>query len=212
MEDATSLVQLSLIEQRIIGSLLEKSKTTPDYYPMSLNSLTAACNQKTSRNPVVNFDEETVTLTLNALKIKGLVSTVTGGSSRTVKWKHNLAIVYPLIPSELAVICLLFLRGPSTPGEINTNSNRLFEFETIEEAQNTLLKLASDQPPYVQQLTRKAGQKEARYVHLFGNIAEMEAESETELPENKSGNLEDRVAKLEQEVADLKEMINLLIS
>jgi len=212
MEDATSLVQLSLIEQRIIGSLLEKSKTTPDYYPMSLNSLTAACNQKTSRNPVVNFDEETVTLTLNALKIKGLVSTVTGGSSRTVKWKHNLAIVYPLIPSELAVICLLFLRGPSTPGEINTNSNRLFEFETIEEAQNTLLKLASDQPPYVQQLTRKAGQKEARYVHLFGNVAELDDESETEVPENKSGNLEDRVAKLEQEVADLKEMINLLIS
>jgi uncharacterized protein YceH (UPF0502 family) len=212
MEDAKPLIQLSLIEQRIIGSLLEKSKTTPDYYPMSLNSLVAACNQKTSRNPVVNFDEETVTLTLNALKIKGLASTVTGGSSRTVKWKHNLAIVYPLIPSELAVICLLFLRGPSTPGEINTNSSRLYEFETIEEVQNTLAKLASDQPAFVQQLPRKSGQKEARYVHLFGDVLETEAEPETEVAVNNSANLEDRVARLEQEVADLKEMINLLIS
>lgn len=211
MEDVKPLIQLNAIEQRILGSLLEKSKTTPDYYPMSINSLTAACNQKTSRNPVVSYDEEMVTLALNSLKIKGLASTVTGAGSRTVKWKHNLAIVYPLLPSELAVICLLLLRGPSTPGEINTNSGRIYEFDTIEEVQTTLQKLADDMPAFVRQLPKRAGQKEMRFMHLFGGD---EAEEVT-VPEPSavsSSDLEQRVAKLEQEVLELKEMVNLLIS
>jgi len=212
MEDIKPLIQLSAIEQRILGSLLEKSRATPDYYPMSINSLTAACNQKTSRNPVVNYDEETVTLTLNALKIKGLASTVTGAGSRTVKWKHNLAIVYPLLPSELVIVCLLLLRGPSTPGEINTNSGRLYEFETIEEVQETLQKLATDEPAFVKQLAKRPGQKEARYMHLFGGGQEEETpEPETTSPVFSNTDLEDRVAKLEQEVQELKEMINLLL-
>ncbi len=211
MEDVKPLLQLNLIEQRILGALLEKSKTTPDYYPMSLNSLTAACNQKTSRNPVVSYDEETVTLALNSLKIKGLASTVTGAGSRTVKWKHNLAIVYPLLPSELAVICLLLLRGPSTPGEINTNSGRIYEFDTIEEVQTTLQKLADDIPAFVRQLPKKAGQKEMRFMHLFGGDQPEEA-AETESIATSSSDLEERVAKLEQEVLELKEMVNLLIS
>jgi uncharacterized protein YceH (UPF0502 family) len=211
MEDLKALIQLNPTEQRILGSLMEKSKTTPDYYPMSINALTAACNQKTSRNPVVNFSEETVTLTLNSLKIKGLVGTVTGGGSRTVKWKHNLAIVYPLLPSEIVVLCLLFLRGPSTPGEINTNSGRMYEFETIEEVQETLQKLASDQPPFVKQLTKKAGQKEARYLHLFGDEVE-EEEIETISTVSTNYDLEERVTRLEQELSELKEMVNLLIS
>jgi uncharacterized protein YceH (UPF0502 family) len=210
MEDIKPLIQLNLIEQRILGVLLEKSKTTPDYYPMSINSLAAGCNQKTSRNPVVNYNEETVTLTLNALKIKGLVSTVTGGGSRTVKWKHNLAIVYPLLPSELAVICLLLLRGPSTPGEINTNSGRLHEFETIEEVLETLQKLAAEEPPYVKQLAKRPGQKEVRFMHLFGGAELIEA-PEPEETSNPNVNLEQRVAKLEQEVIELKELVNLLI-
>lgn len=125
MDNVKPLPDLSAEEQRVLGSLIEKSRTTPDYYPMTLNSLTAACNQKSSRNPVVNYDEETITLTLNQLKIKGLISTATGGSSRATKYKHNLAIAYPLLPSELAIICLLLLRGPLTPGEINSNSGRL---------------------------------------------------------------------------------------
>jgi uncharacterized protein YceH (UPF0502 family) len=210
MEDIKPLIQLNLIEQRILGVLLEKSKTTPDYYPMSINGLTAGCNQKTSRNPVVSYDEETVTLTLNALKIKGLVSTVSGGGSRTVKWKHNLAIVYPLLPSELAVICLLLLRGPSTPGEINTNSGRLHEFETIEEVLETLQKLAAEQPAYVKQLAKRPGQKEVRFMHLFGGEEPIEApEPEEATPAN--ADLEQRVAKLEQEILELKELVNLLI-
>ncbi len=211
MEDVKPLIQLNPIEQRILGSLLEKSKTTPDYYPMSINSLTAACNQKTSRNPVVSYDEETVTLALNSLKIKGLSSTVTGAGSRTVKWKHNLAIVYPLLPSELAVICLLLLRGPSTPGEINTNSGRIYEFDTIEEVQATLQKLADGAPAFVRQLPKKAGQKEMRFMHLFGGDQPEEV-AEAESIATSSSDLEERVAKLEQEVLELKEMVNLLIS
>jgi uncharacterized protein YceH (UPF0502 family) len=211
MEDVKPLLQLNPIEQRILGALLEKSKTTPDYYPMSINSLTAACNQKTSRNPVVSYDEETVTLALNSLKIKGLASTVTGAGSRTVKWKHNLAIVYPLLPSELAIICLLLLRGPSTPGEINTNSGRIYEFDTIEEVQATLQKLSTDTPAFVKQLPRRPGQKEVRFMQLFGGDQPEEV-TEPEPPAASSSDLEQRVAKLEQEVLELKEMINLLIS
>jgi uncharacterized protein YceH (UPF0502 family) len=210
MEDIKPLVQLNPIEQRILGVLLEKSKTTPDYYPMSINSLTAGCNQKTSRNPVVSYDDETVTLTLNGLKIKGLASTLTGAGSRTVKWKHNLAIVYPLLPSELAIICLLLLRGPSTPGEINTNAGRLYEFETIEEVSECLQKLAAEQPPYVKQLPKRPGQKEVRFMHLFGgDELEEVQEPETITPHN--ADLEQRIAKLEQEILELKELVNLLM-
>ena len=210
MEDVKPLIQLNPVEQRVLGVLLEKSKTTPDYYPMSINALTAGCNQKTSRNPVVNYDEETVTLTLNALKIKGLASTVTGAGSRTVKWKHNLAIVYPLLPSELAILCILLLRGPSTPGEINTNSGRLYEFETIEEVQQTLQKLASDEPSFVRQLPKRPGQKEMRFMHLFGGDEPAEI-AESDEPVNNQSDLEARVAKLEQEILELKELVNLLI-
>jgi len=215
MENRQSLTQLNAAEQRVMGSLIEKSRTTPDYYPMTISALTNACNQKTSRNPVVNYDEETVTLTLNALKIKGLISTATGGSSRVIKYKHNLAIVYPLVPSELSVLCLLFLRGPLTPGEINTNSARLYEFETIEEIQNILNKLSGEEPPYVIQLQKKPGQKEARYQHLFGTgPAEPELAviaTDTTQPAEPEA-LELRVTRLEQEVEELKEMINILLN
>jgi len=209
MEDIKPLIQLSAIEQRIIGVLIEKSRTTPDYYPMTINGLTAACNQKTSRNPVVNYDEETVVLTLNALKIKGLASTVTGAGSRAVKWKHNLAIMYPLLPSDLSIVCLLLLRGPLTPGEINTSSGRMYEFETIEEVQEGLQKLATSEPTYVKQLAKRAGQKEARYMHLFGGGHEPESDAAQAPTDNPA--LEDRITKLEQEVIELKEMLNLLM-
>jgi uncharacterized protein YceH (UPF0502 family) len=213
MEANKSVILLSPIEQRILGSLIEKSKTTPDYYPMTLAALTAACNQKTSRNPVVNYDEETVTLTLNSLKIKSLIGTATGAGSRSIKYKHNLAIVYPLLPVELAVLCLLLLRGPLTPGEINTNSARLYEFDTIEDIQEILHKLSADAPPYVKQLAKKAGQKEARYMHLFGGeTEETDNGADEELSKPSATQLEQRVTILEKEVEELKEMVNLLIS
>lgn len=209
MEEQQTLVLLQPEELRVLGSLIEKSRATPDYYPMTISSLTNACNQKTSRNPIVNYNEETVNLTLNALKIKGLVSTVTGGSSRTVKYKHNLGIVYPLVPGELTVICLLLLRGALTPGEINTNASRLYEFETIEEVQQILQKLASENPPFLKQLDKKPGQKEARFIHLFSTGTEEEV---FDSPQNLLPELEQRVEKLEKELEEMKEMLNLLLN
>lgn len=214
MEDIKALVNLSAEEQRILGSLIEKSRTTPDYYPMTLNSLVAACNQKSSRNPIVEYDDETIILTLNKLKIKGLISTATGGSSRTTKYKHNLGIIYPLVPSALSIICLLLLRGPLTPGEINSNAGRLYEFESIEEVAEQLQQLTDETPPFVKQLAKKTGQKEARFIHLLGDqpetISADQPEREPVLSFDPSS-LEDRITKLEREVEDLKEMVNLLM-
>jgi len=206
------LPQLDDAELRVLGSMMEKSRTTPDYYPMTINSLVAACNQKTSRNPVVQYDTETVVNAVNTLKRRGLVSTATGGTDRVVKYKHNFAIVYPLIPSELAIICLLLLRGPQTPGELNTNSGRIYEFEAIEEVQEYLDKLASGDNPFIKQLGRRPGQKEARYIHLLGGTTDWNDESyAAEAPSRSSGDLEARLAKVEIELAELKEAFDKLM-
>ena len=199
-------------ELRVLGALMEKAKTTPDYYPMTINGLTAACNQKTSRKPVVNYDEETVVLTINSLKKRGLVSTATGGSSRAIKYKHNFAIVFPVLPSEVAIICLLMLRGPQTPGELNTNSGRLYEFESIEEVVEVLDKLSADEPPYLMQLPKRPGQKEVRYAHLLAGTPDVDAEDimDEAQTSNVSG-MESRVAKLEQELAELKQAFDNLM-
>jgi uncharacterized protein YceH (UPF0502 family) len=195
---------------RVLGALMEKSKTTPEYYPLSVNGLTAACNQKTSRRPVVNYDEQTVILTLDNLKKKGLVSTVTGGSSRAVKYKHNVALHYQLMPAELAVICMLLLRGPQTPGELNTNSGKLYEFDSLEEVQSSIEKLSDSEPAFVKPLPRQPGQKEVRYIHLLGEYNEALYESTAALPSNNAA-LEQRVAVLEQELAELKEAFDKLM-
>jgi uncharacterized protein YceH (UPF0502 family) len=210
--DAKSLPVLDAEEIRILGALMEKAKTTPDYYPMTINGLTAACNQKTSRRPVVNYDEETVVLTLDKLKRRGLVSTATGGSSRAVKYKHNFAIVFEVIPAEVAIICLLMLRGPQTPGELNTNSGRLYEFETIEEVQQVLEKLGGGEMPYLVQLPRKAGQKEVRYMHLLSGVPEISGDNDDDDATPRStGALESRVEKLEHELAQLQEAFDKLM-
>lgn len=204
MEAPTTLPILSAEEQRVLGVLMEKARTTPEYYPLTLNSLVTACNQKTSRNPVVNYDEDTVISTIDSLKKKGLVSTVTGGSSRAVKYKHNFAIAYPLLPAEVAVICLLLLRGPQTLGELNAHAGRMYEFESLEELQSLLDKLAGAAPPYVQQLSKRPGQKEARYAHLLGDTP-LAAESDTlETAAVPSAQTEIRLAKVEAELAALR--------
>ncbi len=191
---------------------MEKSKTTPDYYPMTLNSLTAACNQKSSRKPVVDYEEETEVLALNSLKKKGLISTATGGSIRSVKYKHNFAIVFPLVPAEVALICLLILRGPQTPGELNTNSGRLHEFESLEEVQSVLEKLSQPETPFVKQLPRRSGQKEVRYAHLLGTEVGFEEEELPAEPARKSVNeLEARVTQLEQDYLVIKEALDKLM-
>lgn len=213
MEDQKQLPVLDGFELRVLGALMEKSKTTPEYYPMTVNGLTAACNQKTSRKPVVQYDEQTVVLTLDSLKRKGLVATATGGSSRAVKYKHNFALIYQLMPAELAVICMLTLRGPQTPGELNTNSGRLYEFDSLEEVQQVLEKLAGTSQPFVQQLPRQAGQKEARYRHLLGDPAAIEPdepEAEAPAPASRS-ELETRLALVEEELAALRTAFDQLI-
>ncbi|WP_316839516.1 YceH family protein [Pedobacter gandavensis] len=212
MESIQTLPELNAEELRVLGVLMEKSKTTPEYYPMTINSLTAACNQKTSRKPVVQYDEQTVVLALDTLKRKGLISTATGGSSRSIKYKHNFAIVFPVTPQEVAILCLLMLRGPQTPGELNTNSGRLYEFESLEEVQSVLERLTDATPPYVLQLPRKAGQKEMRYAHLLAGIPDLNAEDTFEESAQKpSSDLENRVVKLETELAELKTAFDQLM-
>ena len=203
--DNKNLPILDAAQVRVLGALMEKSKTTPDYYPMTLNGLAAACNQKTSRKPVVQYDDSTISTALNALKIAGLISTATGGSIRNIKYKHNFAIVFPVLPSEVAVMCLFFLRGPQTPGEINTNSGRLHEFETLEEVQQVLEKLASEEHAFIKQLPRKPGQKEQRYMHLFaGDIEAFEEEYINEEAPKTNNELDERLTKVEEELAELK--------
>lgn len=213
LTESKPLPVLDSEELRVLGALMEKSKTTPEYYPMTLNGLTAACNQKTSRNPVVNYDEQTVALCLDRLKRRGLISTVTGGTSRVVKYKHNIALNYELTPDELAILCLLFLRGPLTPGEMNSSSGRLYEFDDLAEVHTVLQKLSTATVPFIKQLERQPGQKEARYMHLFGNenlLNSYVADNapSTPLVEN---DIAARLTIVEQELAALKAEFNKLL-
>lgn len=213
MDTPQALPVLDAVELRVLGSLIEKSRATPDYYPMTVNAITLACNQKTSRKPVVQYDDATVIEALNTLKRRGLVSTATGGSIRSVKYKHNFAIVYPLIPAELAIMCLLILRGPQTPGEINTNAGRLYEFESIEEVQQILEKLAGSEPAYVMQQPKRPGQKEARYAHLLAGIPEIsdEYDDDDQPAVRINSGVEARLFKIETELAELKEAFDKLM-
>lgn len=212
MEINSELPVLTSEEVRVLGSLIEKSKTTPDYYPMTVNSITLACNQKSSRNPIVQYDEETVLNAINNLKRIGLISTATGGSSRSLKYKHNLTLVFPLSTAEVAVLCLLFLRGPLTAGEINSNSGRLYEFESLDEVNAVLDKLMNAEKPLLKQLPRRSGQKEARYVHLLSDFIDIPSESQVlDTTPKQNNELETRIASLENELADLKSTVDKLM-
>jgi uncharacterized protein YceH (UPF0502 family) len=211
MDSPITLPVLTAEELRVLGSLMEKCIATPDYYPMTINSLTLACNQKSSRKPVVQYDENVVADALNTLKRRGLISTATGGSIRSIKYKHNFAIVFPVIPSEVAVICLLMLRGPLTPGEINTNSGRLYEFESLEDVQTVLEKLSSPDMPFLMQMPRRPGQKEVRYAHLLSGVPEINEDDFEETPVRSHGGLEARVVKLETDLGELKKAFDKLM-
>lgn len=214
MEEINNLPILSAEELRVLGSLLEKSKTTPEYYPMTLNALMTACNQKTSRKPVVSYDENIILDALDKLRKRGLTSTAIGGGSRVTKYKHNLAIQYPLIPQDLAVLCLLILRGPLTPGEINNNAGRLFDFESIEEVQQVINRLMESTPPFVKQMSKKPGQKEVRFIHLLGDINEEDYDNLPYASASKDENIEAlqaRVEVLEIELSKLREEFNNLM-
>ncbi|NVK66382.1 MAG: DUF480 domain-containing protein [Flavobacteriales bacterium] len=201
----SELVVLDAIEQRILGVLLEKEKTVPDTYPMTVNGILTACNQKSARNPVMSIDQEMVQVGIDSLRSKGLVNTVTGAGSRTLKYKHNAPANLDIGEDEEAVLCLLLLRGPLTSGEVNSNSGRLFDFENLDAVQQCMSDLAERELPLIQRLPRKSGQKEARYAHCLGGEIDLESFEEEE---NTSfapvSNYEKRLSELEQEVAELK--------
>jgi uncharacterized protein YceH (UPF0502 family) len=211
MESPKQLLALDPIEIRVLGSLLEKSKTTPEYYPMTLNALTLACNQKSSRNPIVQYDESTVLTAINTLTKKGLVATSTGGGSRVLKYKHNFDSAYSFTTVEQAVLCLLLLRGPLTPGEINANAARLYTFDSLQEVLHVLEKLTQSDPAFVMQLPKHAKQKEQRFRHLFCDVKETETETEEQVSEESSSKLEARLQTVEKELAELKGTVEKLL-
>lgn len=210
------LIQLEPEEQRVLGALIEKSIATPDHYPLTLNSLTTACNQKSARNPVVEYDAETVVLALNGLKKKDLSGTESGAYSRTSKYQHRFRRQFLVTDAEIAILCLLLLRGPQTPGELKSNSGRLHSFSDLSEVHEALQSLKDADNPFIVELARKPGQKEARVMHLFGGkIVEDETSNEHQSiePARKHvSELEQRIETLETEMAELKERFEQLMS
>jgi uncharacterized protein YceH (UPF0502 family) len=196
-------ILLNEVEVRVLGSLIEKDITTPDYYPLSLNALTNACNQKSNRDPVMELDEDAVRLGLRNLSEKGLAGLVKSTDGRVPKYEHRLQEVFNFTRGETAVICVLLLRGPQTPGELRGRTERMHRFEHLDDVQATLQKLMEREPPLVKVLPRMPGTKEARYAHLLAG----DVESWEPPPESRviiSGLENERVIKLEEEVAELK--------
>ena len=201
---------LNEIEVRVLGSLVEKQLTTPEYYPLTLNALTAACNQKSNRDPVVSYSDEDVTTAVDSLRDKNLVYLFYGSSSRVVKYKHMLPNVYDLSPPEVAVICVMMLRGAQTVGELRERSGRLFEFSNLAEVNETLDALISRDEPLVVKLERQPGQKEVRYAHLLsGEVTQAAVSSTANIPRvDRIGELEDKVEAMQREIAALRTMFD----
>ena len=196
---------LTDIETRVLGSLIEKQVTTPEYYPLTLNALTLACNQKNNRNPVSSYSENQVSDALESLREKNLTYVFYGSTSRVPKYKHVMPEVMHLNRPELALMCVLMLRGPQTPGELRGNAARLHEFSTLEEIEETLNALITHDPePLAVRLPRQAGQKEVRFAHLLSGEIDVEALA-VETPQvPKRSTLEQRVDALAAEVETLK--------
>jgi uncharacterized protein YceH (UPF0502 family) len=204
---------LTEVEARVIGSLVEKELTTPDYYPLSLNALLNACNQKSNRYPVMDLDEDAVREALHGLNSKGLAAAASGADSRVTKYEHRLQEVFNFTRPETAVICMLLLRGPQTPGELRGRTERLYEFGDLSEVQTTLQRLMKRDPPLVKMFPRQPGTKEARYGHLLSGDVEMEEPepaAEAAVVSNAAdrlAHLEEQVAALQKETADLKQQL-----
>ena len=169
---------LTDIETRVLGALVEKQITTPEYYPLTLNALTAACNQKNNRYPVTAYSEDAVAQAVESLREKNLVYVFYGSTSRVPKYKHVVPEVLHLTPPETALMCVLMLRGPQTPGELRGNASRMFDFSGLDEVEQTLAGLMSHEPDQlVTRLPRQPGQKEVRFAHLLsGAPAEIPVE------------------------------------
>lgn len=210
---------LSPIETRVLGSLIEKERITPENYPLSLNSLAAACNQSTNREPVTAYDSKAIEAALDSLREKKLTTVVFGAGSRVQKYRHNLADHLELNPRETALICVLLLRGPQTPGELRSRTERLAHFENLDEVESSLSELSTEKVGLVRLLPARPGQKERRYVQLIsGEPPEIDevvtdpvafaSESPVSGP-SRLEVLENEVAELKREIQQLKDELAL---
>ncbi len=207
-----SLLELNNIEVRVLGSLVENDITTPDYYPLSLNALVNACNQKNNREPVMTLDENSVRDALSSLQEKRLAGPAGGADSRVTKYEHRLQEVFNFDRREIALLCVLLLRGPQTPGELRGRAERMYRFETLEDVQSGLQKLIDRQPSLVRVLPRQPGTKESRYTHLFSGdyIPDITTPSVSTSSDSAGNRYEARLSDLETAVAALKSEVESL--
>jgi uncharacterized protein len=200
-------LQLDSPEARVLGALMEKEIATPDYYPLSLNALVNACNQKSNREPVVAYDEDTVEAALESLRAKGLALRISG-ESRVPKHAQRFTEKFNLGRREAALMCVLLLRGPQTPGELRSRTDRLYQFDDLETLENTLTHLAERE--FVRKLPRQSGSREARWAHLLCGEVEAAAESYSDIAAHSHdrGQLEkgvlDKISAIEEELAQLR--------
>jgi uncharacterized protein YceH (UPF0502 family) len=195
---------LSAVEVRVLGSLAEKEAATPEYYPLSLNALVAACNQKSNRDPVMSLDEEAVAAAVDTLRAAGLVLITSGGEHRVRKYSHRLGEVFNFDRREQVLLCVLMLRGPQTIGELRGRSERLYTFDTLDAVEATLSRLIERTPPLATKLARRPGEKEPRFAHLLaGEVDLSDASPAPESPAYSSA-VDERVSRLETELAELK--------
>jgi uncharacterized protein YceH (UPF0502 family) len=205
---------LTDVEVRVLGSLIEKQLTTPEYYPLTLNALTHACNQISNRDPVVAYDEKTVVRALESLREKNLAYIFYGSESRVPKYKHVVPEVLHLSPPQVALMCVLMLRGPQTVGELRGRTTRLYEFKELQEVEAALEELIKhEQQPLVSRLPRQPGRKESRYAHLLSGPVEVEAQEAEPRPEAARVAVRaenERIARLEAEVEALRREVTEL--
>ena len=196
---------LTHAEARVLGSLIEKEITTPEYYPLSLNALVNACNQKSNRDPVMQLDEDAVRTALEGLQEQRMAGPARGADSRVTKYEQRLQEVFNFTRPEIAVLCVLLLRGPQTPGELRGRAERLHRFEALEDVQSALQKLMQREPPLAKILARQPGTKESRYAHLLsGDVIEADAPGRISMTAERSTPDTDRIARLEDEVTELR--------
>ena len=208
-EKATPSIVLSDVEARVLGSLIEKDITTPDYYPLSLNALVNACNQKNNRDPVMSLDESAVRGALDSLQQKRLAGPTSSADSRVTKFEHRFQEVFNFTRGETAILCVLLLRGAQTPGELRGRAERLHRFEDLTDVQSTLQRLMQRDLPLVKMLSRQPGTKESRYAHLLsGDVEDVApAFSAVSSGEGRLQLIEDEVAKLRKEIDEVKQQL-----
>jgi uncharacterized protein YceH (UPF0502 family) len=201
---AVANIILTEVEIRVLGALIEKDITTPDYYPLSLNALINACNQKNNRDPVMSLEESDVRMALEGLQEKRLAGPAGGADSRVTKYEHRSQEVFNFTRAETAVMCVLLLRGPQTPGELRGRSERMYRFEELSDVQATLQRLIDREPALVKMLPRQPGTKESRYAQLLGGESEVWMASAATALAPAGATDDDRFSRLESEVSDLR--------